>query len=154
MPSRGVSDLVRASITFPLSSPLHIWSISYPHARAPPVIGRWLCEAYDRSGTLLIAAAPTEVEEETVRITGLAARAKFNLGTTSGFIEAARSGLGEMGPGLVSDLVHTTFMVKPTLRAVLIHLSSADVTILVAGMLPHIPKSKNKAKGREPNGRA
>ena len=59
-----------------------------------------------------------------------------------------------MEPGLVSDLVHTTFMLNPTLRAVLIHLNSADVTSLLAGILPHVPKPKDKAKGKEPTGRA
>ena len=120
---------------------------------APPVIGRWLREANDRLGTRLIAAAPTKVEE-TIRIDGLPARAKFNPGTMLGRIEAPRSVLGEMEPGLVSHLVHTTFMLNPTLRTVLIHLNRADVTSLLAGILPHVPKPKDKAKGKEPTGRA
>ena len=62
--------------------------------------------------------------------------------------------LGEMDPGLISDLVHTTFMLNPTLRAVLIHLNSADVTSLLVGILPHVPKPKDKANGKEPTGRA
>ena len=119
----------------------------------PPVIGRWLREANDRLGARLIAAAPTEVEE-TIRTDGLPMRAKFNPGTTLGRIEAPRSVLGEMEPGLISDLVHTTFMLNPTLRAVLIHLNRADVTSLLAGILPHVPKPKDKAKGKEPTGRA
>ena len=110
-------------------------------------------EANDRLGTRLIAAAPTEVEE-TIRIDGLPTRVKFNPGTTLGRIEAPRNVLGEMEPRLVSDLVHTTFMLNPTLRAVLIHLNSADVTSLLAGILPHVPKPKDKAKGKEPTGRA
>ena len=118
-----------------------------------PVIGRWLREANNRLGTRLIAAAPTEVEE-TIRIDGLPTRVKFNSGTTLGRIEAPRSVLGEMEPGLVSHLVHTTFMLNPTLRAVWIHLNSADVTSLLAGILPHVPKPKDKAKGKEPTGRA
>ena len=119
----------------------------------PPVIGRWLREANDRLGTRLIAAAPTEVEE-TIRIEGLPTRVKFNSGTMLGRIEAPQSVLGEMEPGLVSDLVHTTFMLNPTLWAVLIHLNSADVTSLLAGILPHVPKPKDKAKGKEPTSRA
>ena len=59
-----------------------------------------------------------------------------------------------MEPGVVSDLVHTTFMLNPTLRAALIHLNSADVTRLLAGILLHVPKPKDKAKGKEPTGRA
>ena len=59
-----------------------------------------------------------------------------------------------MEPGLVSDLVHTTFMLNPTLQAVLIHLNSADVTRLLAGILPHVPKPNDKAKGKEPSGQA
>ena len=117
----------------------------------PPVIGRWLREANDGLGTRLIAAAPTEVEE-TIRIDGLPTRVKFSPGTTLGGIEALRSVLGEMEPGLVSDLVHTTFMLNPTLRAVLIHLNSADVTSLLAGILRHVPKPKDKAKGKAPVG--
>ena len=85
---------------------------------------------------------------------GLPARAKVNLGTTLGRIEAPRSLLGEMEPGLVSDLVHTTFMLNPTLGAALIHLNSADITSLLAGILPHVPKPKDKAKGKEPTVRA
>ena len=119
----------------------------------PPVIGRWLREANDRLGTRLIAAAPTEVTE-TIRIHGLPTRVKFNPGTTLGRIEALRSVLGDMEPGLVSDLVHTSFMLNPTLRAVLIHLNSADVTSLLAGILPHVPKRMDKVKGKEPTGRA
>ena len=119
----------------------------------PPLIGRWLHEANDRFGTRHIAAAPTEVEE-TIRIDGLPARAKLNLGTTLGRIEAPQSVFGELEPGLVSDLVHTTFMLHPTLRAVLIHFNSADVTSLLARILPHVPKPKDKAKGKEPTGRA
>ena len=92
--------------------------------------------------------------EETIRIDGLPTRVKFNPGTTLERIEALRSVLGEMEPRLVSDLVHTTFMLNPTLRAVLIHLNSADVTSLLAGILPHVPKPKDKAKGKEPTGRA
>ena len=92
--------------------------------------------------------------EETIRIDGLPIRVKSNSGTTLGRIEAPRSVLGEMEPGLVSHLVHTTFMLNATLRAVLIHLHSADVTSLLAGILPHHPKPKDKAKGKEPTGRA
>ena len=92
--------------------------------------------------------------EETIRIDGLPTRVKFNPGTTLGRIEAPRSVLGEMEPGLVSDLVHTTFMLNPTPRAVLIHLNSTDVTSLLAGILPHVPKPKDKAKGKKPTGRA
>ena len=119
----------------------------------PPVIGRWLREANDRLGTRLIAAAPTEVEE-TIPIHGLPAKANVNPGTPLGRIEAPRSVLGEMEPGLVGDLLHTTFMLNPTLGAVLPHLNSADVTSLLAGILPHVPKPKDKAKGKEPSGRA
>ena len=119
----------------------------------PPVIGRWLREANDCLGTCLIAAAPTELEE-TIRIDGLPTRVKSNPGTMLGRIEAPRGVLGEMEPGLVSDLVHTTFMLNPTLRAVLIHLNSVDVTSLLAGILPHVPKPKDKAKGKEPIGRS
>ena len=86
----------------------------------PPVIRHWLCEANDRLGTRLIAAAPRELEE-TIRIDGPPARAKLNLGTTLGRIEGPRGVPGEMEPGLVIDLLHTTFMLNPTLRAVLIH---------------------------------
>ena len=71
-----------------------------------------------------------------------------------GRIEAPRSVLGEMEPRLVVDLVHTTFMLNPTLWAVLIHLNSADVTSLLAGILPLVPKPNDKAKGKEPTGRA
>ena len=110
-------------------------------------MGRWLREANNRLGTRLIAAAPTEVEE-TIRIDG------DNPGTTLGRIEAPRSVFGEMEPRLVSDLVHTTFMLNPTPRAVLIHLNSADVTSLLAGTLPHVAKLKDNAKGKEPTGRA
>ena len=42
----------------------------------------------------------------------------------------------------------------PSLVAVLIHLNSADVTTLLAGMLAHVPKANDKAKGKEPTGRA
>ena len=119
----------------------------------PPITGRWLRGAHDRLGSRLIAAAPTEVEE-TIRIDGLPARVKFNAGTTLSIIQAPRSVLGEMEPMLVSYPVHTTFMLNPTLRAVLIHLYSAEVTNLLAGILPHVPKPKDKAKGKEPNGRA
>ena len=118
-----------------------------------PVIGRWFCEANNRLGTRLIAAAPIAVEE-TILIDGLPTRVKLNPGTTLGRTEAPRSVLGEMEPGLVSDLVHTTFMLNPTLRAVLNHLSNADVTSLVARILPHVPQQKDKAKGKEPGGRA
>ena len=118
-----------------------------------PVIGRWLREANERLGTGLIAAAPANVEE-TFRIDGLPTRVKFNSGTTLGRIEAPRGVLLEIEPGLVSDLVQTTFILNSTLRAVLIHLNSADVTSLLAGILPHVPKPKDKAKGKEPNGRA
>ena len=45
-------------------------------------------------------------------------------------------------------------MLNPTLRAFLIHLNSADVRSLLAGILPHFPKPKDKAKGQEPTGRA
>ena len=55
-----------------------------------------------------------------------------------------------MEPWLVSDLVHTTFMLIPTLRAVLIHLNSGDVTSLLAGIWLHVPNTKDKAKGKEP----
>ena len=116
-------------------------------------MGRWLREANDRLGTRLIATAPAEVEE-TIRIDRLPTRVKFNPGTTLGRIKVPRSTLGEMVPGPVSDLVHTTFMLNPTLRAALIHLNSADVTSLLAGILPHVPKVKDKAKGKEPAGRA
>ena len=92
--------------------------------------------------------------EETILIDGLPTRVKFILGTRLGRIEAPRSALGEMERGLVSDLVHTTFMLNPTLRVALIHLNSADVTSLLAGILPHVPKLKDKAKGKEPTGRA
>ena len=119
----------------------------------PPVIGRRLREANDRLDNRRIAAAATGVEE-TIRLHGLTMRVKFNPGTTIGRIEAPQSVLGEMEPGLVSDSVHTTFMLNPTLWAVLIHLNSADVTSLLAGILPHIPKPKDKAKGKEPTGRA
>ena len=64
--------------------------------------------------------------EKTIRIDGLPARAKFNLGTTFRRIEAPRSVLGAMQPGLVSDLVHTTFMLNPTLRSLSIHLDSVE----------------------------
>ena len=119
----------------------------------PPVIGRCLCEPNDRLGTRLIAAAPTEVED-TIRIDGLPTRVKTNPGTTLGRIEAPGSVLGEMEPGLVSDLVHITLMLNPTLWAVLIHLNSADVTSFLAGVLPPVPTPKDKAKGKEPTGRA
>ena len=119
----------------------------------PPVIGGWLREANDRLGTRLIAATPTEVEE-TIRIDGLPVRVKFNPGTTLGRIESPRSVLGKMEPGLVIDLVHTTFMLNPTLWAVLIHLDSADLTSFLVGILLHVPKPKDKAKGKEPIGRA
>ena len=59
-----------------------------------------------------------------------------------------------MEPGLVSYLVHTTFMLNLTLRGALIHLNNADITSLLAWILPHLPKPKNKAKGKEPTGRA
>ena len=118
-----------------------------------PVPPRHWREANDCLGTHLIAATPTEVEE-TIRINGLPTRVKFNPGTTLGRIKAPRSVLGEMEPGLVSDLLHTTFMLNPTVRAVLIHLNSADVTSLLVGMLLHVPKTKDKAKGKEPTGRA
>ena len=49
-----------------------------------------------------------------------------------------------MEPGLVSDLVHTNFMLNPTLQAVLIHLNSADVTSHLAGILLHAPKPKDR----------
>ena len=140
------------SIACPLSSPLHLWSITYP-TPMPPVIGGWLPEANDCLGTRLIAATPTEVEE-TIRIDGLLARAKFIPRTTLGRMEAPRNVLEEMEPGLVSDLFHTTFMLNPTIQAVLIPLNSADVTRLLAGILPHVPTSKDKAKGREPCDRA
>ena len=51
-----------------------------------------------------------------------------------------------MEPKLVSYLVYTTLMLNPTLRAVLIHLNSVDVTSLLAGILPHLAKPKGKAK--------
>ena len=54
--------------------------------------------------------------------------------------------------GLVSDLVHTTFMLSPALWPVLIHPNSPDVTSLVAGILPHVPKPKDKAKGKKTTG--
>ena len=85
---------------------------------------------------------------------GLPTRVKFNPGATLGRIEAPWSVLGEMEPGLVSDLVHTTFMLNPTLRAVFIHLNSADVTSFLAGILPHVPNPNERAKGKEPTGRA
>ena len=92
--------------------------------------------------------------EDTIRINGLLRRGKFNPVTTLGRIEAPWSVLGETEPGLLTDLVHTTLLLNPTLRAVLIHLSSADVTSLLAGILPHVPNPKDKAKGKEPTGRA
>ena len=92
--------------------------------------------------------------EETIRIDGLLARAKFNPRTTLGRMEAPRSVLEEMEPGLVSDLFRTTFMLNPTIQAVLILLNSADVTSLLAGILPHVPTPKDNAKGREPTDRA
>ena len=98
-------------------------------------------------------AAPTEVED-TIRIDGLPTRIKFNPGTTLGRIEAPESVLEKMEPGLVSDLAHTTFMLNPTLRAGLINLDSADVTSLLAGILLHVPKPKDKAQGKEPTSRA
>ena len=119
----------------------------------PPVIGRWLREANDRLGTRLIATAPTEVEE-TIRIDGLPTGVKFNPGTMLGRTEAPRSVLGEMDRGLISDLVHIAFMLNPTLPAILIHLNSADDASLLAVILPHVPKQKDKAKGKEPTGRA
>ena len=119
----------------------------------PPVIGRWLREANDRLGTRLIAGAATKVEE-TIRMDGPPTTVKFSPGATLGCIEAPRSVLGEMEPGLVSDLVHTTFMLNPTLRAVLIHLNSADVASLLAGILPQVPIMNDKAKGKEPTSRA
>ena len=119
----------------------------------PPVIGRWLREANDRLGTRLIAAAPTEVEE-TIRIDGLPTRVTFNPGTMLGRIQTPWSVLGEMEPGLVNELVHNNLMLNPTLRAVLIHLKSVDPTSLLAGILPHVPKPKDKAKGKEPTSRA
>ena len=119
----------------------------------PPVFGRWLRDANDRLGSRLIAAAPTEFEE-TIHIDGRPTRVTFNPGTTLGCMEAPRSVLGKMEPGLVSGLVHTTYMLNPTLRAVLIHLNSANVTSLLEGMLPHVPNLKDKAKGKEPTGRA
>ena len=45
-------------------------------------------------------------------------------------------------------------MLNPKIRAVLIHLNSADVSSLLAGILPHVPKPKDKAKGKEPGGGA
>ena len=84
----------------------------------------------------------------------LSTRVKFNPSTTVGRIEAPRSVLGEMEPGLVSDLMHTTFMLNRTIRAVLIHLNSANITSLLAKILPHVPKPKDKAKRKEPTGRA
>ena len=36
----------------------------------------------------------------------------------------------------------------------LIHLNSADITSLLAGILPHVPKPEDEAKGKEPTGRA
>ena len=119
----------------------------------PSVIGRWLREANDRLGTRLIAAAPTEVEE-TIRIDELPARANYNPGTTLGCIEAPRSVLGEMEPGLFSDLVHTSLMLIPTRRAVLMHLNTVAVTSLLAWILPHVPKPNDNGKGKEPTGRA
>ena len=119
----------------------------------PPVIGRWLREANDHLGTGLIAAAPTGVEEN-IGIDRRPTRVSFNPGTTLGRIEAPRSVLREMEPGLVSDMVNTTLMLNPTIRAVLIHLNSADVTSLLAGRLPHVPNPKDRARGKEPTGRA
>ena len=119
----------------------------------PPVIGRWLREGNDGLGTRLFADAPTEVEE-TIYIKGLPARVKFNLGATPGRIEAPRSLLGEMEPGFVSDLVHTTFVLTPTLRAVLINFYTADLTGLLAGILPNKTKSKDKDKDKAPTGSA
>ena len=119
----------------------------------PPVIGRWLREANDGLGPRLFAAAPTKVEE-TICIKGLPARVKFNLGATLGRIEAPWTLLGEMEPGLVSDLVHTSFVLNPTLRAVLINFNIADVTSLLAGILPNKIKSKDKDKDKAPTGRA
>ena len=109
-------------------------------------------EAGDHLGTRLIVAAPTE-REKTICIDGLPAMAKFNQETTLGHIEAQRSVLEEMEPRFVSALVHTTLMLNPTLQAVLIHLNSVDITSLPTGILPHAPKSKDKAKGKDPTGR-
>ena len=150
MTSRGVSDFVCVSIACPLRL-LCTFGPLVTRMPVPPVIGRCLREANDPLDTGLIAAAPTEMEE-TIRIDGPPKRVKFNPGTTLGRIAAPRSVLGQMEPGLVSDLVHTTFMLNPTLWAVLIHLNSADVTSLLAGILPHVPKPKYKAKGKEPTG--
>ena len=47
-----------------------------------------------------------------------------------------------------------TWSTPPTLRAVSINLNSADITSLFAGILPHVPKPKDKAKGKEPTGSA
>ena len=99
------------SIARSLSSSFDLWSISYPHARAP-VIGPWLREANDCLGTRLIAAAPTAVQES-IRINGLRKRVNFNPGTMVGRIEVPRRVLGEMEPGLVSDLVGSTIMLNP-----------------------------------------
>ena len=115
----------------------------------PPVIGRWLREANDRLGTRLIIAAPTEVEE-TIRIDGLPTMVKFNPGTTLGRIEAPRSVLGEMEPGLVSDLVHTTFMLNPTLRAVLIHLVVRTSRAFLRGSCRTFQSQRTRPRERNP----
>ena len=75
---------------------------------------------------------------------------RFNPGTTLGRIKALGSVLGEMEPGLVSDLVHTGFMLNPTLGAVLIHLNSADVTSLLAGILPQFQSRRSRPRERNP----
>ena len=67
----------------------------------------------------------------------------FNVIKTIGCIEAPRNVLGELQPSLVIDFVHTTFTMNPIVRPLLHHSNMVDITTILAGLLPHMAKSKD-----------
>ena len=52
----------------------------------------------------------------------------------------------------ITEFVHATFILNPTAWPLIIHLNIAEIAILLARILPHIPKLKDEGKETEPFG--